>query len=51
MDELLIGNERWFISLPRVPVLFYPAGSRKGGFVLCVDAEIDMDALESAFSG
>jgi len=51
VDELLIGNERPLVSLPRVPVSFYPAGSRKDGCVQCVDAETDIDALESAFSG
>ncbi|KAF2689731.1 hypothetical protein K458DRAFT_131708 [Lentithecium fluviatile CBS 122367] len=35
LDELLIGNERWFISLPRVPAPFYPAGSRRGGCTVC----------------
>jgi len=27
LDELLIGNERLVISLPRVPIPFYLAGS------------------------
>jgi hypothetical protein len=48
--ELLIGNERWLSPSTFVPAFSHRRDLGERGCVLCVDAEIDVDALESAFT-